>query len=231
MKSFPKWVYLLVGVSGVLFYPSAQLVRFYSAAEHFMATAPEIESSLASSVSEVAGKRLVCLRDTVVEGGVTPDDIERTQAPMVRANGRFGEQLSDEMYRVLRLDPDVVRGIRECVSTSNELSQFLSSSDAYEDFCNIPRNLLGYAAKEAEANRTPEEIARVEQEGEPKLREHAAKLEEFRQQFVRARATHEERKVLFRAIAWADILLETVGMACTAAVIWASLTRRRGAAA
>jgi hypothetical protein len=215
-----------MGLAGILMYPSIHVVRFYFAAEYFTAKAPDIESSLTSAVKRSEGKRLVCLRDVVVDGGVTPNAVEAAEGTILRALRTFGEGLTDEVYEVLRWELGIARGIRGLVGAWNEAFEYVGPHNAFEELCNMPRNLLGDLAQEYEANRTPEEIAAAEREGEPKLRAHVARLEEFRAMFAQARATHESRKWPLRITAWADILLEVAGIALAFMVMRASLKRR-----
>jgi hypothetical protein len=230
MRRFPSWVYLASGVASMLFLPSIYAVRFYVAAERLVAKSPEIESILAASNRGMAGKSLVCLRRGTAGNGVTPGDIERLHGPIFDAKNELADGLPDAFYVVLGLGLDLARGVRELAEARSELAQYVGSVDPYEAFCEMPAHLLAELEAEAGAGEVPVVITRAEEEGEAKLWAHAARLEEFRLQFVRARATHDARKLLFRAIAWADILLEVVGMFCTAMIIRASLRERGGGA-
>jgi hypothetical protein len=214
-----------VGIAGILLYPSFAYVSFYWDANLIVAGAPGVEDQISLAIAGIDGRRVSCATAAGRPGKVTPGDVRTLHGRIFSAKEVMGEARNEGTYAMLKRGLGVTSGVREMVSATGELVTYLQSYDAFEVLCQMPNDLFG-RADEIEANRTPEEIAALEREGEPKLREHVAKLEEFRQMFTRARATHEVRKVWFHALAWGLILVEVVGLNSAVAINRAVRKRR-----
>lgn len=210
-----RTVSLLMGsVAVMLLYPAIYVFEFYFATQKFLASTPRIEANLGVASSDMRSKRLSCKRAPAGGAEITPRDICMLYGDIHDAKHRFNVGLTDNVYDVLERRCDVTTGVENLTRAWGDMAEYLNSIEPFGELCHMPVELTWEDEAEAEAARKPEELARIEREGQQKMLAHAAKLEEFRQMFVRAREAHEARKVRFNAIVWAWMVFEAIGLCC-----------------